>query len=373
MVPIESLRARQLQLKKVLLTSRLDALVLNPGPTLTYLTGLHFHLSERPVLALFVTGKVPIIVLPELESAKVANLPYKARIFTYGENPAEWTKVFRDVAKMAQLEGTRVGMETRRMRVLELRLLEKAAPRTFFLDAQKEIASLRMFKDPGEIEAMKKGAEVAEAAMQATLPQIRVGQTEKEIANTLTIELLRHGSHPELPFSPIVASGPNSANPHATPTDRQLQNGDLLIIDWGANIDDYYSDITRTFRVGDIDPELRTIANAVLAANRAAAKQAKPGAEAGSVDLAAREVIYQAGYAQYFIHRTGHGLGMEGHEEPYIRSDNALPLQPGMVFTIEPGIYLPNRGGVRIEDDVVITKDGLISLTTLPRELLPVG
>ncbi len=369
----DNIRIRQVQLYKILETSRLDALILNPGPTLTYLTGLHFHLSERPMLALFVTGKIPVFVLPELEAGKLAALKYKHRVFTYGENPAEWGGVFSKVANMAKLSGLRVGMEARRMRMMELRLLERAAPQTFFLNAQKEIDSLRLYKDPGEIAAMRKGTVVAERALQAILPQIKIGVTEREIASELTMQLLRQGSSPHLPFAPIVASGPNSANPHASPTDRKLAPGDLLIIDWGANVDDYFSDITRTFAIGEVSEEFSKIARIVLEANQAAQKKAGPGVEAGLVDLAARQVIMTAGYAQYFIHRTGHGLGMEGHEAPYIRSDNTLPLQPGMVFTIEPGIYIPTRGGVRIEDDVVVTKKGIDCLTTLPRELIQLG
>jgi Xaa-Pro dipeptidase len=172
-----------------------------------------------------------------------------------------------------------------------------------------------------------------------------------------------------MPFSPIVAFGPNSANPHATPTERQLAEGDLLLFDWGAAVDGYFSDITRTFAVGDVDPELTKIAGIVKEANAAARAIGKPGLPISAVDKAARNVIELAGYGEYFTHRTGHGLGMEGHEEPYIRGDNEQLLETGMTFTIEPGIYLPGRGGVRIEDDVLVTENGLESFTDYPREL----
>jgi Xaa-Pro dipeptidase len=224
-------------------------------------------------------------------------------------------------------------------------------------------------KGSQEIEFMQEAARVAECALAATISGIKPGVTEKEISAKLVGRLLHHGSDPELPFFPIVSFGSNSANPHATPTDRRLKTGDLVLIDWGANISGYYSDITRTFVMGDADPELEKITEFVRKANAAARAAVKPGVKASSVDLAARKVIDQSGYGDFFTHRTGHGLGREAHEEPYISSFDQTELSPGMTFTIEPGIYLPNRGGVRIEDNVVVTEEGCLSFTQLPREL----
>jgi Xaa-Pro dipeptidase len=147
----------------------------------------------------------------------------------------------------------------------------------------------------------------------------------------------------------------------------------MLVIDWGASYNGYISDITRTFAVGEVESEMEQIATIVLQANTAGRLAIRPGVPAGEVDQAARSVIEAAGYGRFFTHRTGHGLGMEGHEEPYIRSGSDLPLAAGMTFTIEPGIYLPDRNGVRIEDDVVVTEQGMESLTDLPRELKRLG
>ena len=202
---------------------------------------------------------------------------------------------------------------------------------------------------------------------------MKVGRTEKEIAAELMVQLLRRGSQAELPFSPIVSGGPNSANPHASPSDRKLQPGDLLVVDWGARVDGYISDLTRTFAVGELEPEFRKIAEIVLAANTAGRAAGHPGAPCANVDKATRHVIEQAGYGEYFTHRTGHGIGMEDHEDPYMRGDNMQMLYPGMAYTVEPGIYLPGRGGVRIEDNVVVTKDGVDVLSNMPRELRQVG
>jgi Xaa-Pro dipeptidase len=180
----------------------------------------------------------------------------------------------------------------------------------------------------------------------------------------------RAGSESEFPFTPILASGPNSANPHATPTERKVQTGDLIVIDWGASYNGYISDLTRTVAVGQVTPEFQKIYDTVKAANAAGCAAARPGIQAGLVDKAARDVITAAGYGPEFRHRTGHGIGMEGHEPPYIFGENQLILAPGMSFTVEPGIYLLDRGGVRIEDNVVITAQGAEVLSDLPRDLI---
>ena len=180
---------------------------------------------------------------------------------------------------------------------------------------------------------------------------------------------MRGGSQPELPFAPIVSSGPNSANPHVSPGERRLQPGDLLVVDWGARVDGYISDLTRTFAIGEVEAGYRKIHQIVREANAAGRAAGKPGVPCAAVDQAARAVIEKAGYGQYFTHRTGHGIGLEAHEEPYLRSDNTQLLEPGMTYTVEPGIYLPGRNGVRIEDNMVITENGAECLGDMPREL----
>jgi len=152
-----------------------------------------------------------------------------------------------------------------------------------------------------------------------------------------------------------------------------LQSGDLLVIDWGATHDGYISDLTRTFAVGDVDDEYQKIHKIVQEANAAGRAAGKPGARCADVDIAARNVIEKSGYGEYFTHRTGHGIGMEGHEEPYMRGDNEQLLEPGMAFTVEPGIYLPGKNGVRVEDNVVITETGADVLSDMPREIRVVG
>ena len=366
-------RPRLDKLTASLRTSNLDAVILNPGPTLKYLTGLNFHLMERPVVLFVAPGKDPVLVLPELELPKVDLFPYKVQGIAYGENPAEWDDAFRKAAQALGLDAKRIGVEPRQLRLLEFRHVKAGAPEADFPDAGDVLAELRLRKDKAEVDAMCRAAKIAQDALEAVIPQIKVGMTEREIASGLVMQLLKRGSESEIPFAPIVSAGPNSANPHASPSDRKLQAGDLLVVDWGAAFDGYISDLTRTFAVGEVDEEYKTIHRIVQEANAAGRAAAKPGVPCADVDKAARDVIEKAGYGKYFTHRTGHGIGMEGHEAPYMRGDNMQILEPGMAFTVEPGIYLVGRNGVRIEDNLVITETGAESLSDMPREIRMVG
>lgn len=361
------------RLYEAMSVARMDAIALNPGPTLAYLTGLGFHLMERPVVMIFSPGKDPAFILPELETPKLGKLPYAAQAFPYPELPAEWVKSFQKGVQSLGLEGKSIGVEPRALRILEYRFLEQAAPGATFPDASEPLAALRIRKDASEIARMKRAVVIAQDALKATIPLIKIGMTERELASELIIQLNRMGSSPELPFAPIVSSGPNSANPHASPSERKLQAGDMLVVDWGAAHDGYISDLTRTFAVGEVDAECQTIHKIVQEANAAGRAAGKPGAPCSAVDKAARDVIEKSGYGIYFTHRTGHGIGMEGHEDPYMRADNMQILQPGMCYTVEPGIYLTERNGVRIEDNMVITEDGCESMSDMPREIQVVG
>jgi len=331
---------RQETLRDLLKNSNLSGVGLNPGPDLSYLTGLDFHLMERPVLGIFPSSGDPVFILPELEGAKIASLPFP------------------------------LGIIPRRLRLLEQNYLLGAAPGMLLDSAQPILTQMRRIKSENEIKFMGEAVRIAECALSSTIMAIKPGVTEKEIAGRLVGRLLQEGSDPELPFFPIVSFGENAANPHATPTNRTLNSGDIILIDWGASHQGYFSDITRVFAMGDLRPEIDQIAKFVQDANAAARAAVKPGIPASDVDHAARQVIEDAGYGEYFFHRTGHGLGLETHEEPNISKFDQTILEPGMTFTIEPGIYLPKRGGVRIEDDIVVTEDGGLSLTSAPRDLI---
>ena len=360
------------QLTREILSHGLDGVALVPGPNMVYVSGIHAHLSERPIVLILPTDDEPAIVIPILEAgkARAAGIP-EERIFAWGDDEG-YTEAFQHACAYLELSDYLLGVEALYMRVLELELLQRYAPGLTTAHADLCLDALRQIKDETEIAAMHKAAQVAEIALQNLIKRIQIGQTEKQIAAMLIQELTDAGSE-AVAFSPIVSAGPNGALPHAVPTDRPIQAGDLLVIDFGARVDDYPSDITRTFAVGEIEPELAHVYDVVKRANAAGKAVARAGATGRDVDRAARSVIEEAGYGPNFIHRTGHGLGLEIHEPPYIMEGNTTPLEIGNVFTVEPGIYLPDRFGVRIEDDVIITADGHQSLTTFSRDLIQVG
>lgn len=347
------------------------ALALIPGANLHYLTGLSFHLMERPVVGIFTAGRPPRLVVPELERDKAEASPVELDLFSYGEAEGDNLKAVQ--AGLAGIELAELAVEPLRMRYFEMSLLQSSAPEASIVGADSVLDRLRLLKSADEIEYMQRAAEIAEQALQAALPLIATGMSELELASELSLQLLRAGSEPEAPFSPIVATGSNAALPHAVPGERELASGDTLILDWGATHRGYISDITRTFAVHELDHRLAEVHRIVVEANAAGRAAVRPGASCADVDLAARRVIEQAGHGEYFIHRTGHGIGLEPHELPNVRAGDQTELQPGMTFTVEPGIYLPGRGGVRVEDDVVVTEDGVRSLTTLARELQVIG
>jgi len=354
----------------------LDALALVPGPNLFYLTGLSFHLSERPVIALFPVNVPPAIVLPALEAAKVEQATIWLDVFPYRDEEG-YTTAFQSACASLALAGPStdsgqrciIGVEPLWMRLLEVRLLERYAPGCQLVPAGEVLGGLRLRKDEYELGQMRHAVAVTEAALRSTMRQVGAGMTEREVAALLTIEMLRAGGE-EMAFSPIVVAGPNGASPHAIPTDRPIQPGETVIVDCGATVGGYAADITRTFAIGELEPELAHVYEVVRAANGAGRAAAGPGVSAEEVDRATRAVIEEAGYGECFMHRTGHGLGLDVHEPPFIVAGNGRPLESGMTFTVEPGIYLPGRGGVRIEDDVLVTPSGAESLTTFPRELI---
>lgn len=364
--------SRIARLQEKMAATGLAAVALNAGPSLYHLSGLHFHLMERPVVLLIGPAKGPLLILPELEMAKLADTTLLTP-FPYGENPADWPAVFAGALDWLALSGGRVAVEPRQMRLLEYNLLRSAGSGLEFVDGSELIAALRASKDGAEVAAIRRAVQIAEEALTATLPLVKIGVSEQDIAAELHLQLLRNGSESNLPFAPIVSAGPNAANPHARPSARRLVAGDLLVIDWGASHNGYASDLTRTFAVGRVDAEAVAIHQAVLAANRAGRAAGGPGVACAAVDGAARLAIEAAGYGSFFTHRTGHGLGLECHEDPYIRADNQQRLAPGMVYTVEPGIYLAGRNGVRIEDDVLVTADGTETLSKLARGLVMVG
>lgn len=360
------------RLKQQIVTAGMDGIALVPGPNMLYVSGIHMHLSERPAILFIPADDDPAIVIPTLEAMKAQQAGIaNERIFAWTDAEG-YAGAMQQACAFLELTDYLLGVEALHMRVLELQLLQRYAPGLQIAHAEAALSQLRMVKEPAELAAMEKAVAVAENALRRLLPRIRAGLTEKQVASMLMQELLASGAE-SLAFGPIVAAGSNCASPHAMPTDRTLQHGELLVIDWGVYVEDYPSDITRTFAIGEVDEELRHIYEVVKLANDQARAAVRPGVTGQEIDQVARDVIDDAGYGDFFIHRTGHGLGLEIHEPPDMSPVNTSPLVPGNVFTIEPGIYLPGRGGVRIEDNIVVTADGGRSLTTFSRDFTTLG
>ncbi len=360
------------KLTKEMLAHGVDGIAVVPGPNMAYLSGIHSHLSERPILLFFPADDDPAIIVPNLEAMKAREVGIPTdRIFDWTDEEG-FTGAFQRACAHLELADYLLGVEALHMRVLEYELLKRYAPGLQIAHAEPILMALRGIKEPDEIAAIEKAIAIAERAIARLIPDIKIGMTEKQVAARLRQYQLDEGAE-GIAFGPIVSSGPNGASPHAVPTDRPLQSGDLLVIDWGCLVDGYPSDITRTFAVGDIDAESRRLYETVKTANAQGVSASGPGVRCEEIDTAARDVIDDAGYGEYFIHRTGHGLGVEGHEPPSLMQGNMEPLSTGNVFTVEPGIYIPGKAGVRIEDNILITATGYRCLTSFTRELITVG
>ncbi len=367
-------RRRLEALRHLQAANGIDCVALIPGANLRYFTGLTSHLSERPTVAFIPAEGELTLLLPVLEApADLGILPREVRLFTYRDEEGH-EGVFHQVVEALALDGKCIGVEYLAMRLLEMRRIEQAAPGCQFLATEPWLPQLRMRKDEIELGYMRCAVEIAEEAMQGLLDEgaIRAGRTELEVVADLRIAMLRAGGQGEA-FPPLVVAGPNSASPHSSPSDRPMAEGDLVMVDWGTVYQGYRSDITRTFVLGSPTAEIERMYDAVLAANQAGRLAARAGMAAQEVDRITRRSITLAGYGEFFLHRTGHGLGLETHEPPYLVEGNLELLEPGMTFTVEPAIYLPGVGGVRIEDDVVATETGAETLTSLPRGLISLG
>lgn len=355
------------RLRAQMAAHHIGAVAVVPSANLFYLTGLQMHLSERVTLAIFTPDSAHLIV-PALEVPRVEARAHEP-LTIHAWSDAEWVQAGWDsLKKVLTLDGVNVALDYYAVRALELSQLQAFAPTAKFSDASPLFTELRIAKDATEIDAMRRAAGVLESSIETLVPEIRAGKTEKEIAARWQWLMFEHGAD-GIPDAPIVASGPNSAQPHTTYTDRAIESGDMLILDGWCAVDGYYGDITRTFAVGSISDELEKIYNLTLRANQAGRAAVKPGWQCQDVDRAARKIITNNGYGEYFLHRTGHGLGLDIHEPPNMVEGDSRELVPGITFTVEPGIYLTGVGGVRIEDDMVVTQDGGESLTTSSREL----
>ncbi|MBT9134141.1 MAG: putative peptidase [Firmicutes bacterium] len=333
-----------------------------PSAGLFYLTGMAASLSERPLLFVFPAAGEVSAVCPAFEAERVRRDSGVHNLFTYTDEEnagAGFERLARHIGKINLL-----AMEFQAARVLEYKLLQDSCGVKQLTDLRPILSLQRMRKEPAEINKLQQAAQMADAAMAVVEQKLALGVTELQIAEAAENFVKTRGGR--MSFVSIIA-GERTALPHASTSTRPLRAGDAVVADLGCLVDGYTSDITRTFLLGDASAELLKIGAVVFEANRLAREAVGVDVEAGHIDSVARSCISLAGYGQFFTHRTGHGLGLEVHEEPYIVGGSLEKLQVGHTFTIEPGIYLPGIGGVRIEDDVCVTATGALSLTTYPR------
>ena len=342
----------------------LAGLLVSPGPDLAYLTAYTPLPLERLTLLVLTPSIDPTLVVPTLERPLAERAGGARGLLAL----RDWRDGTDDPYEIvAEMLGPGRYAVTDRTWASHLLALERAAPERSFVASGEALPLLRAVKDPDEIERLRVVAHAADAAFADVISLPFTGRAEAEVAAELD-RLLREHGHERVDFT-IVGSGPNAASSHHEPGERRIGPGDAVVMDFGGMRDDYCSDITRTVFVGEPAGEEREVYAIVRAAQQAAFEAVRPGVAAEDVDRAARVVITDAGYGERFVHRTGHGIGLEVHEPPYIVEGNATPLEPGMTFSDEPGIYLEGRFGVRIEDQVVVTPEGAERLNDATREL----
>ena len=352
------------KLRNAMIESGVDIVLLSPGSDLEYFTGYQAMPSERLTVLVVRADDSPVMFVPALEAPRVEPGLFEVRSWAELEDPV-------DLATATATKPALVAVGDHMWSVFLTRF-QKTWSHTSWIPASELTWRMRALKDTDEIALLRQAAHAVDRVMGRIGGEVRFsGRAEADIARDLSEFTVAEGH--DLAAFAIVASGPNGASPHHHPGERVVREGDLVVCDFGGRLGGYYSDSTRTFAVGSATPDQVSVHEIVSAANEAGRKAVRAGVPCEEIDRAARFVVTEAGYGDYFIHRTGHGIGLEVHEHPYMVEGNETPLEAGMTFSVEPGIYLPDEFGVRIEDIVVCTEDGVESLNGSPRELIEVG
>ncbi|MFE9278204.1 M24 family metallopeptidase [Paenibacillus glucanolyticus] len=333
-----------------------------------YLTGFASDPHERFLGLLLSTVNEPVLIVPALDADAAGAASTVKNIVTHQDTENPYLLLKRQIQGAA---GT-WAVEKEQLTVSRYEQLQQHVNADRIDDVGVVLRELRIRKSADEVKIIKHAVRLVEEVLTQGLAQVKIGVSEIELVAELEYLMKKLGADAPS-FATMVLSGPNTALPHGVPGTRRIQGGDLLMFDLGVYAGGYASDITRTFAVGEPKPEAVHVYETVLAANLAGIKAVKPGVTYSSIDQAARKVIDDAGYGHAFVHRLGHGLGMDVHEYPSIHGMNQELLRPGAVFTIEPGVYLQGVGGVRIEDDVIVTENGVEVLTSFPKELTIIG
>ncbi|MPZ72921.1 MAG: M24 family metallopeptidase [Nitriliruptorales bacterium] len=343
-----------------------DALLVGPGADLRYLTGYRALALERLTLLVARADGATSLFVPELERARAlaSPLPDVVEVVSFAETEDPYALVAERLD-----DGGRYGVGDRLWATFLLHLQQRLA-KSEWVTSSTVTRHLRMSKSPEEVDALRRAGQAIDRVHEQVPSLLRPGRTEAQVGREVADLILAEG-HEAVNFV-IVASGPNGASPHHETGERALVHSDAVVVDIGGTLDGYCSDCTRNYVIGAAADGYTEAHAALEAAQIAACNAVGPGVTAESVDAVARLALRDAGYGEFFVHRTGHGIGLEEHEDPYIVEGNDLILRPGMTFSIEPGVYLPDRFGIRIEDIVAVTEDGCERLNTLSRAAVPV-
>lgn len=356
-------QARLAALREKMKSAGADLAAMGPGSHMQWLLGFHPHADERPCL-LLIGAEKEAFLMPVL-NAEGSREETDIAFHTWADEQGPNAALASALAAIGSSNASMVVLDETMRADFALLLLE-ALPSVSYAFTDQTLGALRMRKDAAEFAVLKMNAGIADRAMQKAFATIKPGMSETELAAAIKERFSEEGATPAFW---IVGSGGNGAFPHHQTGGRKLQEGDAVVIDIGGRKDGYPSDITRMAVVGHAPEGYGQIHTIVENAVKAALKAARPGVKAKEVDAAARGVIADAGYGEYFTHRTGHGMGIDGHEPPYLTATSETVLEEGMVFSIEPGIYLPGRFGIRLEEIVILREDGPEILSSLPRDV----
>ncbi len=363
--PVESEQAGRIRgVAERLRAAGLDLLVVGPSSDFYYLTGLVGLPSERLKVLLVSSQGESAMVLPAFEASLVDHLPVRPALYPWEETQDPLVGLQRAVRDLGSARRVAVGPQLWGVFLLRI---QQALSESGFVDGGPLLAELRMRKSPSELELMRTAGRIADQAYLQVIAQPVASRTEREVLGMIH-DALRRGGLDRLGGG-IVGAGANGASPHYKTADRRIAAGDAIVIDYGGQYRSYWCDITRTPHAGPPSDEFRRVYRIVQEAQQAAFESVRPGVTCESIDRVARDYITRHGFGEHFLHRTGHGIGLDGHEEPYLVAGNALPVEEGMTFSIEPGIYLPGRFGVRIEDIVVVTRNGADRLNSSTRDI----
>ncbi|MDS9471747.1 Xaa-Pro peptidase family protein [Sporosarcina pasteurii] len=355
------------EIQHFLQEQQVDAAFITTPDNVFYLSGFASEPHERLLGVMVFKEAEPFVICPLMEVPDVKAVGWSYEVVGHEDTEDAWEVVLSTVKKR-EVPLNSIAIEKSHLTVERLERMDEIFDKVQFTNLDDQLNRMRVIKDEEELNNLRKAAELADYAVEVGCREIAEGKTELEILMAIEFEMKKKGVQ-KMAFDTMVLSGPKTASPHGIPGDRKVQKGDFILFDLGVVYNGYCSDITRTVAFGEPSDEQRKIYETVKLAEQTAVDKVRPGIQAKELDKAARDVISDAGYGEYFTHRLGHGLGISVHEYPSVTGTNDLVLEEGMVFTIEPGIYNPDVTGVRIEDDVVVTADGVEVLTKFPKEL----